>query len=187
MGVKGKGQQKSDETTRERILRHAINRFSIQSYETTGLREIASDAGVDVALVHRSFGSKAQLFAECIEACIQTDELLVHPEAGTITHLCQQSLLPRAEGEMRPIDIILRSFSSSEASGIIRDIATANVIEPLAAIAGPGREVNVVMSLAAMFGFTIMRDVIGIELLKKTSPEEISRYFNEINQVLKVS
>lgn len=48
----------SDIPAKERILKAAIRRFARHSYEDTGLRDIANDADVDVAYVHRSFGSK---------------------------------------------------------------------------------------------------------------------------------
>jgi len=46
------------QSTVDRILAAAVKRFATNSYEATGLRDIASDAGVDVAYVHRRFGSK---------------------------------------------------------------------------------------------------------------------------------
>lgn len=44
--------------TRDRILNAAILRFARSSYESVGLRDIAADAGVDVAYVHRLFWFK---------------------------------------------------------------------------------------------------------------------------------
>ena len=62
--------------TRERILEAAIEHFSRRSYEETGLREIASAAQVDVAYVHRCFGSKKRLFADAVSAAVRPKELL---------------------------------------------------------------------------------------------------------------
>ena len=62
--------------TRERILEAAIEHFSRRSYEETGLREIASAARVDVAYVHRCFGSKKRLFADAVSAAVKPKELL---------------------------------------------------------------------------------------------------------------
>jgi len=61
--------------TRERILEAAIRQFSRRSYEQTGLRDIATDVGVDVAYVHRCFGSKENLFAEALRAAIGADHI----------------------------------------------------------------------------------------------------------------
>ena len=54
-------------TTRQAILQAAHRCFLDESYDSVGLREIASAAGVDVALVSRYFGGKEQLFKEAQE------------------------------------------------------------------------------------------------------------------------
>ena len=54
-------------TTRGEILCAARRRFLAESYENVGLRDIAGDVGVDVALVGRYFGSKDALFREVLQ------------------------------------------------------------------------------------------------------------------------
>lgn len=44
---------KNAAVTREAILEAARQRFLLESYDNVGLRDIAGDAGVDVALVGR--------------------------------------------------------------------------------------------------------------------------------------
>jgi hypothetical protein len=60
------------------------------------------------------------------------------------------------------------------------------VMRPLAMVSGPGSEVSVALSLAALIGFAIMRDVIGVEVLKNANPAEIDQYFRKINGALQV-
>src|SRR5690606_39847173 len=52
---------KSAEATKQAMLEAAHARFLRESYENVGLRDIAGDVGVDVALVSRHFGSKEEL------------------------------------------------------------------------------------------------------------------------------
>lgn len=59
------------EATRAQILKAAQSRFQHQGFEQTTLRDIADDAAVDVALVHRYFGGKAELFKEALKRAIQ--------------------------------------------------------------------------------------------------------------------
>ncbi len=49
--------------TRELVLQCARARFSAHGYDGTTVRQIAADAGVDVALVHYFFGTKDRLFS----------------------------------------------------------------------------------------------------------------------------
>src|ERR1700676_946736 len=52
------------EATRAAILEAAKAQFALLGYDCAGLRDIASEAGADVALVKRYFGGKEGLFTE---------------------------------------------------------------------------------------------------------------------------
>ncbi|MGD9622636.1 MAG: TetR/AcrR family transcriptional regulator [Mycolicibacterium sp.] len=52
--------------TRDRILASARELFARNGIDNTSIRAIASDAGVDSALVHHYFGTKSRLFAAAI-------------------------------------------------------------------------------------------------------------------------
>lgn len=55
------------ESGRDALLRSALKHFAVTGYEAASLRAIAEEAGVDMALVRRLFGSKAGLWAAVIE------------------------------------------------------------------------------------------------------------------------
>lgn len=59
---RGRGRPAGPSTTREDILRVARRRFLDDGYQRVTLRSIATEAGVDVALVSHYFGSKSGLF-----------------------------------------------------------------------------------------------------------------------------
>ncbi|MBB4952081.1 AcrR family transcriptional regulator [Agrobacterium vitis] len=177
-------QEKSREPTRDRILRHAIERFSSQSFDTTGLREIATCSGVDVALVHRSFGSKERLFAECVRTSLTLDGVLDQPCTETMDRIFEETVTPREEGELRPIDILVHSFSCTEASRVLREVAAELVIDPLVKVSNHGSDLRVALSLSILFGFAIMRDVIGIEALKQADLDEVRRLLGKARDAL---
>jgi AcrR family transcriptional regulator len=52
---------------REALLTAALSAFARNGYEATSLRTIAADAGVDMALVARLFGSKADLWLAVVD------------------------------------------------------------------------------------------------------------------------
>ena len=56
------------EATRAAILEAAKRQFAELGYDRAGLREIAGEAGVDVALIKRYFGGKEPLFIEALKA-----------------------------------------------------------------------------------------------------------------------
>jgi AcrR family transcriptional regulator len=52
--------------TRKALLDAASRRFAVDGYASTTVRDIADDAGVNVALINRYFGSKEGLFEACL-------------------------------------------------------------------------------------------------------------------------
>lgn len=91
------------ERTRERILKAAILRFSTHSYEATGLRDLAADVGVDVAYVHRCFGSKEKLFREALKASMKPERLFGE-EGDMATFLAREMMRERDADEIGSLD-----------------------------------------------------------------------------------
>jgi AcrR family transcriptional regulator len=61
------------EATRAAILEAAKAHFALRGYDRAALRDIAGEAGVDVALVKRYFGGKEALFLEALKASFGPD------------------------------------------------------------------------------------------------------------------
>lgn len=152
-------------TTRDRILRAAIVRFSRHSYEATGLRDIAADVGIDVAYVHRCFGSKEQLFARAIEATMKPDRLL-RGTADNLADMLARHIFARdgtpARDEVGPLDIIIRSLSSPEASGVLRNLMLNDLINPLAKKLDQPASGRAALIVALLAGVGILRNVLRV-------------------------
>ncbi len=69
------GRPRNAAQTRADILAAARRRFAAEGYDRTTLRAIATDVGVDAALVIRCFGSKQDLFATATEFTIELPDL----------------------------------------------------------------------------------------------------------------
>lgn len=63
------------DATRVAILEAAQEQFGKLGYDCAVLRDIAREAGVDVALVKRYFGGKEALFLEALKASFRADNL----------------------------------------------------------------------------------------------------------------
>jgi AcrR family transcriptional regulator len=61
------------EATRAAILQAAKGQFARLGYDRAALRDIAAEAGADVALVKRYFGGKEGLFTEALKASFHPD------------------------------------------------------------------------------------------------------------------
>lgn len=161
--------------TRERILRAAMARFATQSYSTTSLRDLASDVGVDVAYVHRSFGSKENLFRASIRAAMRPDWMFAGDIQELAATLAGQTLGKAPEAEVRMLDIVFRSFSSPDASKVLREVLMEDFIGPLIT-AHPHVSKRQAALVAAFFaGVSILYDVIGSEPLLEGNDDETQR------------
>lgn len=152
--------------TRARILDAAMRCFSRASYDDVGLRDIAADAGVDAAHVHRSFGSKQALFMAALEEAAGADtlaELLKDPSAlpDAIAALFV-TREDRRDGAVSPMDIMIRSLGSPTARTALRDRMLADLLRPLSqGLAAPG-ETRASMILAVLLGAGISAQMLDL-------------------------
>lgn len=83
---RGRGRPRGRSDARGRILASAAEEFGEHGYEGATIRSIATRAGVDSALVHHYFGTKADLFAEAAEVPLRPDiavpQILAGPRDG---------------------------------------------------------------------------------------------------------
>src|SRR5580658_2152227 len=62
------GRSRDAVASRDALLRAAQSLFGQQGFESTTIREIGEQAGVDAALIARHFGSKADLYIAAVVA-----------------------------------------------------------------------------------------------------------------------
>ena len=164
--------------TRNRILNAAILRFSRQSYESTGLRDIAADVGVDVSYVHRCFGSKEQLFAEALDATLAPAELFTDVGSNLSDRLARQIFVrdkARGRNTVGPLDIIIRSLTNPDASRVLREAIRKDFIHPLAEKAGQKDDTRAAIVAALLAGIGILRNVLRIDPLLEAEGGELEQ------------
>lgn len=160
-------------STRDRILDAAVVRFSKQSYEDTGLRAIAADVGVDVAYVHRCFGSKQRLFTAAIEAALRLDSGIADMP-GDIEQTLARLLVERTNGQsadtVSPLDIVIRSLASREATQALHRYVLKDFINPIASRLKPPANQRATLIVALLAGIGILKNVLGIAPLIDMEP-----------------
>lgn len=155
-------------TTRGEMLCAARQRFLDESYENVGLRDIASDVGVDVALVSRYFGSKEELFREVLHGERGEDKFDTSLTPAELPAYFV-SLLSEKDGcadleHVAKLLIMLRSASSPAAAEIVRQAIRNDVLDPLARLLeGPLAAERARLALAILLGTTVLRTVMAVE------------------------
>lgn len=162
-------------TTREAILVCARRRFLEESYDNVGLRDVAGDAGVDVALVGRYFGSKEKLFKEVLggerrdglKRLGSPDDLLDY-----LASLAVDEPTSADPAQLERLLIILRSASSPPASRLVELAFKQDVLNPVARlVSGPDAELRASLAISVLMGTTIVRTIMGVEPLHRCDTE----------------
>ncbi|HWK41864.1 MAG TPA: TetR family transcriptional regulator [Croceibacterium sp.] len=170
---------KSAAATKQAMLHAAHKRFLRESYENVGLRDIAGDVGVDVALVSRYFGSKEELFQAVLHVAEKGE--ILPPEisqAEIPAYLAQMFAQQDTDGSdhVERLLIMLRSVSSPTASAIVREALRKDVLRPFAdRLGGECAEMRASSLMAVWMGMTIMRTMMAVEPLCQGAADVESR------------
>ncbi len=181
--------------TRHLLLDAARRRFARDGYAATTVREIAEEAGVNVALISRYFESKEGLFGACLAAAVEE----VSRTSGNVSDLDQvpdaiarQIVGSSLQGRPDPVLLLLLRSSGDERAeelriGVLRTFATR-----LASVAGwrpgdPDAEhilLRAQLVLAASIGIAVLRSSTGLEPLARATEEELLVPLRELVETL---
>ena len=180
--------------TRLLLLAAARRRFAAEGYLAATVREIASDAGVNVALINRYFSSKEGLFEACLAHAV--DEL-GQSVGDTVTFeqilpimATQIAGAPNGEDQLRMM-LLLRSSGDERADQIRRDVFRS-FAERLATAVGwqPGQPdsdqllLRAEIALSATLGIILVRSSIGLEPLASAGEDALDLPLSDLLSAL---
>jgi AcrR family transcriptional regulator len=127
------------DVTRRALVRAARRRFATEGYRATTVRHIAADAGVNVALISRYFGSKEGLFEACMNRTVDELDPQTRARAASVDEVIARLLAhvveaPNADDPLQLL-LLLRS-SGDENADAIRRRTLERFTEKLAEAAG---------------------------------------------------
>ena len=166
--------------TRQAILHAARARFGAHGYDGTKLRDVAADAGVDVALVSDFFGSKDGLFTAAMEFAVNPaeliDELMRDGVDGLGERLVRRLLAiwdDPASGS--PMVALVRSAATKEqAAELLRGFVQRELLGRIAAVIdAPDPELRAALAGSQIVGIVMARYIVGIEQIARCDPETL--------------
>jgi AcrR family transcriptional regulator len=151
--------------TRARILAAAKDRFTELGYEGTSLREIAAEAGVDVALIGRYFGGKEGLFTEALKASIHPRRRLADLDRETYVREVAEAMAggPR-DGDADPhgFQFLLRAATSPTTAPLLNLAVQARFLAPIRDwLGGEDAEPRARVLAGVIIGFLVERLIRG--------------------------
>jgi AcrR family transcriptional regulator len=144
-------------------LSAAQERFTRESYDDVGMRDIAGDVGVDAALVSRYFGSKEDLFTSVLDSCSNGAELMDGDRAQFGRRIAHEVIFePKNEGKLKGLLIMLRSVGSTKAMELVQRTGTERFFNPFANwVGGEDAMVRTRLAAATIMGMAVSREITG--------------------------
>jgi AcrR family transcriptional regulator len=168
--------------TRGKILDSARAHFGAVGFEGGTIRGIATDAGVDPALVLHYFGSKEGVFRAAVEFPIDPGEFLPRLLApgldGLGERLARFFIDTWDSPAGSPLLGLIRSVVSSEsAAAMLREFVSREVLGRLAeALDLDQPQVRASLAASQLIGIAMLRYVIKLEPLASASSEQIATW-----------
>lgn len=178
----GPGRRAGASTSREDILDAARARFARHGYEGTTVRQVAAEAGVDGALVHYFFGTKADLFAAAMALPVNPADVLAGVLAEGVDGLGRRLATaflsvwddPRAGAPL--VALVRSAMSREETTTMLREFAAHEVLGRIAgALDDPHAELRATLVGSQLLGVAMARYVLRIEPLASAEREALAR------------
>ncbi|GLZ12382.1 TetR family transcriptional regulator [Actinomadura sp. NBRC 104425] len=166
------------EATRRRLLEAARDLFGEHGYDGVTVRMIAAAADVNVALVHRYFGSKAGLFAEVLEGESALAGLIAAGDAATLPRRLAEHVVRTVHRTVpgplpRMID---RSVGGGpEVQSVLSEHTERVLVKPLVArLNGPDARARAALTAQLILGLGPLRRTLGMADLRAADPADLT-------------
>lgn len=161
--------------TRADIVSAARSRFATDGFERTTLRTIATDVGVDAALVIRYFGSKQDLFATATEFTIDLPDVS-QAEPDEIAGM----LLPRYfavwEDDQAFLALLRAAMTSRVAADALNTTLATHVAPALTAATPDHDQQRIALLDAFVIGLAMTRSILDGLPVAHLGRDELSRW-----------
>lgn len=177
---------KKSERTRQLLLDTAGRHFQKTGYSASALRDIAGEAGVDVALIAHYFGNKPGLFAAVLDALLEWHETVIVSHSDPLSVLIAEFSQPAAaDGPPQLGLMLLANARDPEVGAALRSGFAARVSEPLIGrLSGTVSPQGVALIFAVFLGLVQARDALGLPDLAGLSEDWQADLLNQLIRAL---
>jgi AcrR family transcriptional regulator len=173
------GRRPGATTTREAILEAARSLFATRGYDGTTIRGIATDAGVDPALVHHFFGSKDELFLTVLQVpetvLSQVPALLGGDleKAGERLVRFFLGLFESADTRAAILTTLRSAVTQEQAARILRERITARLFAGVRDLLPDHPEVRMTLAMSHLNGLAVGRYLLAVPPLADMDLDDV--------------
>ena len=165
---------------RERIVSAAVDEFGELGYDGATIRGIAARAGVDGALVHHYFGTKADLFGDAIGAPMRPDVdipgMLAAPRIDLGERIVRYVLdaWEKPDVQKRGVVLLRSAIGNRLTTPLLAGFLSRELLGRIAAaIDAPDAELRAGLVASQMAGLLIARYVLKLPALADASVDDL--------------
>ena len=179
MSAIGRRPGKSD--TRDQILLTARRLFSQRGYEKTSLRDIATDARVDPALIRHYFGTKDELFRTTVGWPFDPQHIAVQIIEGDRDELGRRlsqlffQLWEQPDTRASLLAVLRGAATHDESATLVRQFIQDRLYQRIAAVLPrPDAQLGIDLAMAQLLGIAYLRYILQVEPLASTPVAELA-------------
>lgn len=176
-----RGRPRGGSDSRERIIAAAVDEFGESGYDASTIRSIATRAGVDSALVHHYFGTKADLFAEAVGIPLRPDIDVPGIVAGPRDEVGQRLVryildaFEQPEIRRRGVMLIRTAIGSRLTTPLLAGFLSRELIGKIANTLGvPDAELRATLVASQVAGLLVTRYVLKLAPIAAASVDELT-------------
>ncbi|WP_249353596.1 TetR family transcriptional regulator [Microbacterium sp. 2FI] len=165
---------------RQRILAAAIDEFGEAGYDGATMRGIAARAGVDSALVHHHFGTKADLFGETVGAPMRPDRaipgILAGPQDEVGERIVRYILESWEDPDVRRRGVVLlrTAIGNKLTTPLLAEFLSRELLARIArSLDAPDAELRASLVATQIAGLLIARYILRLPALAEAPVDEL--------------
>lgn len=179
-----RGRRPGKQDTKKAILAAAGEVFAEHGYDGASVRQIATKAEVDPAMIHHYFGSKQQLFLETVRPPVDPAEIAPRVLEGDVNKIGERAVATFLSVWEHPVtgpmfEAMFRgAFASGLSAKLVREFFAVQIMRRIAKELTDvieRDEVPLRANLAAsqLFGMASLRYILKFEPLASASHDEV--------------
>lgn len=173
-----RGRRPGPSNTRDDILAAARRLFAQRGFQATTMRAIATEAGVNAALVHHYFGNKEQLLVAAMNLPLNPAAVIEQlRDAGPREQVGERIVrffvrTWRDPSTGHPLQALLRNAATEAGAAPMRQFVENVMVPRVSAILGVP-PLRVAGAFSQLIGFALAGTVIGVEPLASATEDEL--------------
>ncbi|MCV7412088.1 hypothetical protein AWC05_13720 [Mycobacterium florentinum] len=175
------GRRPGKTDTRDQILLTARRLFSERGYDKTSLRDIATEAQVDTALIRHYFGTKDDLFRTTIGWPFDPQQIAGRIAGGDRAEIGRRlsevffGFWEQPDSRASLLAILRGAATHEESATLVRQFIQGQLYQLIASeVPGPDAEIGIDLAMAQLLGVAFLRYILQVEPVASTPIAELT-------------